>query len=141
MITDHIFHDKRALQACSLTCRSWYIAALPHLHHTLNLIFINDPNFSGWHAPIQRMDELGLCPLVKKLYIYPYPVLGTWRLINFSPDLFNDHILLQFSALTNIRELAIQYLDVSSFFPTVRQYFASFLADRPISHPEHPKRF
>ena len=121
MITDHIFYDKRTLQACSLTCRSWHIAALPHLHHTLK-ISINDYDLSGWHVPIQRADELGLCPLVKKLYITPVRLQHP-----FSSDLFNDHILLQFSALTNIRDLAIGSLDVFSFFPTVRQYFAHFL--------------
>ena len=128
MITDHIFYDRRTLQACSLTCRSWYIAALPHLHHTLK-IFINHFNLSGWHAPIQRMDEFGLCPLIRKLYIY-IPLKVPWmfyRPITLSPDLFNDNILFHFSALTNIRELAIQYMDVSSFFPTVRQYFTHFL--------------
>ena len=123
MVTDHIFYDKRTLQACSLTCRSWYIAALPHLHHTLK-IFIDGLRWSQshWYVPIQRMNELGLCPLVKKLFIR-----APFIQVEFSLRLFNDHILLQFSALTNIRELSIYTLDISSFFPTVRQHFAHFL--------------
>ena len=32
---DFFIRDTRALLACSMTCYSWYIAAVPHLHHTL----------------------------------------------------------------------------------------------------------
>ena len=66
------------------------------------------------------MDELGLCPLVKKLYIHAPERLGGCTGIEFSPEIFDDHILLQFSALTNIRELSIHNMDISSFLPTVR---------------------
>jgi len=41
MIITHLIHDINALKTCSLICRSWYIATVPHLHlhlhHTLTL--------------------------------------------------------------------------------------------------------
>jgi hypothetical protein len=37
IIIAHTVDDLGALQVCSLTCHSWYIAAVPHLHHTLTL--------------------------------------------------------------------------------------------------------
>ena len=35
MIVAHFIYHKSSLLACSLTCRSWYIVVLPHIHHTL----------------------------------------------------------------------------------------------------------
>ena len=37
MIIADVLLDTPTLKACSATCRSWYIATLPHLHHTLTL--------------------------------------------------------------------------------------------------------
>ena len=34
-IFSYLIYDARSLLACSMTCYSWYIAAVPHLHHTL----------------------------------------------------------------------------------------------------------
>ena len=35
IITVHLTYDRRSLLACSLTCYSWHIVTVPHLHHTL----------------------------------------------------------------------------------------------------------
>jgi len=40
--------------------------------------------------------------------------------------LFNRRILRQFSALTNVQELGIEYLDIPKFMPGIRRYFGHF---------------
>ena len=35
MIVFYLAYDTRSLLACSMTCYSGYIVAVPHLHHTL----------------------------------------------------------------------------------------------------------
>ena len=35
IIIAHLIYNKLSLLTCSLTCRSWYIATVPHIHHTL----------------------------------------------------------------------------------------------------------
>ena len=35
IIIDYLTYDAHCLRACALTCYAWYIAAVPHLHHTL----------------------------------------------------------------------------------------------------------
>ena len=70
MIIAHLIYDKPSLCACSLTCCSWYIVTVPHLHHTL-VINTDRPRDrkSRWPNPIRYMHMLGLLPLVKKLHI------------------------------------------------------------------------
>jgi hypothetical protein len=70
MIIAHLIFDKPSLCACSLTCYSWYIAAVAHLHHTVAIetFFLRDRK-SRWPNPIRYMYMLGLLPLVKKLHI------------------------------------------------------------------------
>ena len=41
--------------------------------------------------------------------------------------LFNSSTLDQFSALTNVRELKVEYLDIPSFIPHIQRYFKYFL--------------
>jgi hypothetical protein len=73
LIISHLIHDKRTLLACSMTSYSWYIAAVPHLHHTLTTD--NDPLSNGangkylWPRPLRKSYNLGLLPLVKRLRI------------------------------------------------------------------------
>ena len=71
------------------------------------------------------MHELGLFPLVRKFRFQGSEVLPGVR--SFSPELFNPDILHQFSALTNVRELTIDFLDIPSFTPQTQQYFGHFL--------------
>ena len=125
MIVAHLIYDKRSLLACSLTCYSWYIAAVPHLHHTLIT-----PTYHAsmkekfkWPKPLRNMNRLGLLPLVKKFQIHRRKP----RLFGgFSPKQLNRCILRHFHALTNVQELGIDYLDVPSFMPRIRQYFGGF---------------
>ena len=121
MVVAHLMYDLSSLRSCSLTCYSWYIAAVPHLHHTLNLFVQCRGQEFRWPNPIQHMHVLGLLPLVKNITIRR----GCYKI--FSPKRFNPHILRQFSALTNVQRLDIDDLDIPSFVPKVRRYFGSFL--------------
>jgi len=65
MITTHLIHDLDTLKMCSLTCRSWYIAAVPHLHHALTLRDDIPSTTHGKLKPLSKLHKLGLMPLVK----------------------------------------------------------------------------
>lgn len=126
-ITAHLFDDKYSLFACSLTYYSWYIAAAPHLHRTL--IIRAYPSCANdkfiWPSPLRSMHKLGLLPLVKRFqFIHGgchYCHLG------FSQKRFNRRTLRYFSALTNVQELGIDFLDIPGFIPRIRRYFGHFL--------------
>ena len=124
IVIAYFIYDKHNLLSCSLTCRSWYIASVPHLHHTL-VVEIPPPYDTsrlGWSKPLQEASKLGLLPLVKKFQVH----VGFSNIATFSPMTFDRHTLHQFSALTNVQELVIDYLDAASFVPTIRQYFGHF---------------
>ena len=69
------------------------------------------------------MHTLGLLPLVRCLRVYG----RTNDNVGLSPTLFDHRTLHQFSALTNIRELEVEYLDIPNFIPQIRRYFGHFL--------------
>ena len=129
MIIAHLIYDKFTLLACSLTTYSWCLAAVPHLHHTLiTPVYLLRENEQPWRPDsFRRIYELGLFPLVKKFDVKGVdPYFCCRGPITFSPKQFDSCILHQFSTLTNIRELGIDSLDISSFMPNVRQYFGHF---------------
>ena len=130
MIIAQLFCDMRSLSACSLTCYSWYIATIPHLHHTLSTPtsyshWDGDGRFV-WSKQLRNKHKLGLLPLVKKIHIrrrhYRFK-----RSALFSLTGFNHRILRHFSALTNVQELEIDSLDIPSFMPSIQRYFGHFL--------------
>ena len=125
MIITHLIYDKLSLCACSLTCYSWYIAAVPHLHHTL-VIDTDDPwkRRFRWPNIILYKHALGLLPLVKKLHIIARVFYGRGEI---TPKIFRCRTLLKFSALTNVQELGIEFLNISKFMPRLRRYFGHFL--------------
>lgn len=126
MIISHLVYNTRNLLACSLTCYSWYIASVPHLHRTLVALTGRQVYTSmyNWPKPLQNTSRLGLLPFVKKLFIWD----NDHRVINqFSPERFNHRILRQFSGLTNVRELYLGGLNILSFMPRVPQFFGHFL--------------
>ena len=71
MIISHLVYNARNLLACSLTCYSWYIASVPHLHRTLVALTGRQVYTSmyNWPKPLQNASRLGLLPFVKKLFI------------------------------------------------------------------------
>ena len=120
MIIAHLVKNLPCLHSCSLTCYSWYIAAVPHLHPTLSVhLFPMDRKFR-WPDPIRHMHRLGLLPFVKTVQIHS-------AFKKFSPKLLNRCILPQFSVLTNVQRLEIGNLDIPSFMPKIRRYFGHFL--------------
>ena len=124
MIIGHLTYETTSLLACSLTCYSWHIATIPHLHHTLILTTYDDYTDKKfvWPQPLRNMRKFGLLPLVKKFQVHGKNHCAD----GFSPRLFNCHILRHFSALTNVQELGIDYLNTLKFMSRVRRYFGHF---------------
>ena len=122
-IISYLVYDTRSLLACSMTCYSWYIAAVPQLHHTLTTE--NDSSRPRdrkhlWPQPLKGSYKLGLLPFVKRFRTR----LGQYD--GFTPKWLGRHTLHYFSALTNLQELGIDNFQVSKFMPNIRQYFGHF---------------
>jgi hypothetical protein len=119
-IVAHLIYNSHSLRSCSLTCYSWYIAAVPHLYPTLiAAVGYRYPRLR-WPNPVLHMHRLGLLPFVKTVRICS-------TLQYFSPKRFNRSTLHQFSALTNVQHLEIGNLDIPSFMPRIQRYFGPFL--------------
>jgi len=127
MIIVYLIYDKHSLCACTLTCYSWYIAAVSHLHHTL-VIDTGRPWDLKFRRPnaVQHMHMLGLLPLVKKLCIYASNVYD-YDMAAFTPKTFHCCTLHKFSAITNVQELGIEFLDIPEFMPGFQRHFGHFL--------------
>ena len=119
-IISYFIYDTRSLCACTLTCYSWYIAAVPHLHYNLFINGLWGQKFQ-WPNPLRHMHTLGLLPFVKTLWV------GGICDRAFSPKWFNWYTLRRFTALNNVQRLLIDYLDIPSFMPRIRQYFGHFI--------------
>ena len=75
------------------------------------------------------MHTLSLLPLVKCLWIYGCNDDN----VGLSPMLFNCRILRQVSALTNVQDLEVEYLDIPNFIPQIQRYFKHCLpTPRPL---------
>ena len=136
MITAHLTRDLRTLKACSLTCRSWYIIVVPHLHHTLTLSW-ERPCFnrrgkkkrpSAHHKlkPLPELHNLGLIPLVKKIRVEQR--VERWNDIHpwLVPRAFTRRDLRYFSAFANVQVLVLQRLQIYCFIPGIGRYFEHF---------------
>ena len=122
IVISHFIYDIHSLLACSLTCHSWYIAAVPHLHHTLTTDNLISPDLrNSWPRPLKRLHKLGLLPLVRQLRIRR----EICESLTAHP-LFNQHTLRYFSMLTNLQELGIDYLNASCPGPTTKQCLGHF---------------
>ena len=124
MIIKYLTYDKPSLRTCCMTCYSWYIAAVPHLHHA-QIIHVNTKGRDGkwlWPIPILNMGSFGIFPLVKDLRIH-----GNSD-DSFSPKLLHwGAMYYNFLELTNVQKLQIKYLDIPSSIPRVQKYFGHFL--------------
>ena len=130
MIINQLFYDPFSLRTCCLTCYSWYIAAVRHLHSALVTPTYRKHGDKKlwWPNSFRSMHKLGLLPLVKKFRIRgTHENPDSYGPTTFSPELFDRRILRQFSSLTNVRELGIDFLDISSFMPMIQRYFGHFL--------------
>ena len=123
MIISYLVYDTRTLLACSMTCSSWYHAALPHLHSSLTITHsgsIRAPKEDKYHWPksLERTCELGLLQVVKKLHIRSSVGLSSKQL--------NNSTLPYFSALKNLQVLQIEKLALPHFMSDFQKYFGHF---------------
>ena len=92
-----------SLLACSLTCHSWYIATVPHLHHTL--VILNCRHYGEpkrqWPEPIRNAGRFGLLPLVKRVQVCRASIYHPHE--GLHPRLFDRDTLRHFSALSNVQ--------------------------------------
>ena len=118
MIVAHITHDLYTLKACSLTCRSWYIVAFPHIHHTIIL----RSGVDGSLRPLSELHELGLIPLIKEIRVRQRS-FNPW----FTPQVFRNRDFRHFSTFANVHTLRFQRLEIYRFIPRIEQYFEHLL--------------
>jgi len=120
MIVAYLTHDLDVLKACSLACRSWYIAAVPHIHHTLTLGDDGHDESRQGLKPLSVLHGFGLASLIKKIQVKQGSVLNEpW----FVPWAFGPDDLRHFSAFANVRTLVFHILEISEFIPGAEQYF------------------
>jgi len=117
IIADFI-HDILTLKACSLTCYSWYIAAIPHLHHTFVFKGVDRSGLK----PLSMRHALGLLPFSKDLRVLQPPSQPRW----FLPQSFNRRDSRYFFAFTNVQSLTVQHLDLHKFIPGLERHFGHF---------------
>jgi len=122
MIFAHLTHNLGDLKACSLTCRSWYTAAVPHLHHTITLTGGGPDVGRSQLKPLSKLHELGLMPLVKEIRVERWPGTCCW----FLPLTFSHLDLLHFSALTNVHTLKLQDMEIYRFIAGLDIHFGHF---------------
>lgn len=124
MVIAHLTHDLDTLKACSLTCRSWRIAATPHLHHTLALTGERPEPDRSRLEPLPKLYELGLIPLVREIRVRQGSGSGSW----FVPQAVNHLELRYFSAFANVHTLNLQYLQIHRFISDTEHYFGNFFS-------------
>ena len=122
MIIAHAAHDSRTLKACALTCHSWHVAAVPHLHYTLTLMDKVPGTSRGNLEPLSKLHQQGLIPLIKEVRVQQRHGKRTW----FAPQAFGRRELRYFSALANVQTLRVKHLEISLFIPGIERYFGHF---------------
>ena len=122
IIIAHLSRNLGDLKACSLTCRSWYIAAVQHLHHTLTLTNKRLEVTRRGLKPLSKLHELGLTPLIKEIRVEQFWSADAW----FVPRAFSQHDLRYFSALTNVHTLRLRKLGICHFISTIDHHFGHF---------------
>ena len=109
-----------------MTCYSWYIASVSPLHYSLTTddkpSALRGSRWNPWPRPLRKSYELGLLPLVKRFQIR----LQGSNCSVFTSDQLNGHTLRHFSALTNLQELGIDFLQIPSFMPNIQRCFGHF---------------
>jgi len=110
-----------------MTCYSWYIAAVSYLHYSLTTDdqrppYGSPPTGRSWPRPLRKSYEIGLLPLVKRFQIR----LESSPRSAFTSKQLSGRTLRYFSALTNLQELGIDYLQIPSFMPNIQRCFGHF---------------
>ena len=121
IIIAHLNDDLCALKACSLTCRSWHSAAVPHLHHTFTLTGDKPEIGRRRLEPLSVLHKLGLIHLVKSIRV-KQGFNTRW----FVPRAFSNHDLYHFSAFANVHTLKLQNTFICDFIPSTERHFGHF---------------
>jgi len=137
MVISCFIYDKRSLMACSMTCYSWYMIAVHHLHHSLTTDNKGFTTGYFWPKPLRRSYKLGLLPLVKRFRIRMSAL--HWGYEGFASDRFGWCTLRYFSALTNLQELGIDFLRIPTFMPNIQRYFGHFSPTLRLLALRHPR--
>ena len=123
MIIAHLVHDTHSLLTCSLISRSWYSAAVHDLHRTLfTQTGSRFKNKTQWPKPLRMASKFGFLPLITRVIISG----GRLPHDQFSQTKFDHWTRYEFSKLTNVLELSINYLNIPSFIPSIQEYFGQF---------------
>ena len=120
-IVTEIGDDILSLKNFALTCRSWHLTAVPHLHRTLTLEDKPSDTSRAGLRPLAELYEVDLLPFVKRLSIRSSS-FEPW----LSPRKFDRQTLRYFSALTNVQQLRIERFGLSKFIPDIERYFGHF---------------
>jgi hypothetical protein len=118
VIVADIGDDIPCLKDFSLTCYSWYLAAVPHLHRTVTL---EDRPLDASRAelkPLAKLHKMELLPFARTLLVRSSS-FEPW----LSPRKFDRQTLRYFTTLSNIQKLRIERFDLSKFIPDVERYF------------------
>ena len=137
IIIAYLIYDTCSLRACTQTCYSWYIAAVPHLHHTLICpTYAPSKGKYMWLLPLAKKSDLGLLPLVEALWVDgDRAPLSPWRLFHV--------LLVPLSPSISISKLRIDYLDIPRFLSWILWYSMQFLPtlrDLTLKEPKGSRR-
>ena len=122
MIIAHLTHNLHSLKACSLICRSWYIVAVPHLHHTLRLSSRGRSDARMGLKPLSKLHELRLMSFVQEIKVYEFYLLDPW----FVPQAFSRRDLRYWAAFANVQTLELSGFQIYHFIPGIERYFQHF---------------
>ena len=113
--------DRSTLWACSSTCRSWYIATAPHIHHTLVLgRKEKPPSTCTEKKPLSRLNQCRTPLAVREIWV------TQGRQVWFRPQAFSRRDLQNFSAFTKVQILKFRDLEIYRFIPGIERYFGHF---------------
>ena len=122
IIIAHLIHHRRTLKACSLSCRSLYTAAVPHLHRTVTLTGGRPEIDRSRLRPLSKLHELGLTSFAREIRVKQGPGPSPW----FVPQAFGHLDLHYFSAFTNVHTLKLENIQIHHFLPHIEHYFGHF---------------
>ena len=121
VVVADIGDDIPCLKDFSLTCYSWYLAAVPHLHR---IVTLEDRPLDASRAelkPLAKLHKMELLQFARTLLV---------RSSSFEPWLtprkFDRQTLRYFGTLSNIQRLRIERFDLSKFIPDLERYFGHF---------------
>ena len=119
MIIVYLICHRRTLKACSLACRSWYTAAVPHLHRTVTLTGGRPEIDRSRLEPLSKLHELGLISFAREIRVRQGPGSSSW----FVPQAFGHLDLRYFSAFANVHTLNVENMQIHHFIPDIEHYF------------------